>query len=98
MNMISKGVKTFCDPISKLIKEISDAIGKTYEPYHIHRMADADAYRIRKISEEMRNNSDLPIREMGLKLILQILRSCANVQGVDWRIKKFENKKILRQS
>lgn len=54
-----------CDPISKLIESISAAIGKNFEPYHTRKMADADAYRIKKISEEMRNNSDLPIRYAG---------------------------------
>ena len=48
-------------PAQKLIDAVSAAIGKVYEPRHIRKMADAEAYRINTVSEAMRNNCDLPI-------------------------------------
>lgn len=48
-------------PAQKLIDTVSAAIGKVYEPRHIRKMADAEAYRINTVSEAMRNNCDLPI-------------------------------------
>ena len=54
-------IKAMNDPAIKLIEAVSRAIGKAYEPRYTKRMADAKAYEIEKISETMRNNSDLPI-------------------------------------
>ena len=54
-------VKTASGPVEKLIDTVSHAIGKAYEPRYTRRMADAKAYEIRTISEELRNNCDLPI-------------------------------------
>lgn len=48
-------------PLQKLIDAVSGAIGKVYEPRHMRKTADAEAYRINTISEAMRNNCDLPI-------------------------------------
>ncbi len=60
MDMIEV-VKAFSDPIDKLIDSVSRAIGKAYEPKHIREMADAKSYEIKRISEIIRNNSDIPI-------------------------------------
>lgn len=49
------------EPINKLIDAVSGAIGKVYEPRYVRKMADAKAYEIKTISEEVRNNSDIPI-------------------------------------
>ncbi|WP_155832011.1 hypothetical protein [Butyrivibrio sp. WCD2001] len=49
------------EPANKLIDAVSSAIGKAYEPRYNRRMADAKAYELRVIGEELRNNMDLPI-------------------------------------
>lgn len=49
------------EPANKLIDAVTGAIGKAYEPKHMRKMADAKAYELRIIGEELRNNSDLPI-------------------------------------
>lgn len=49
------------EPAKKLIDAVSGAIGKAYEPKHIRKMAEADAYRIEQIASALRNNCDLPI-------------------------------------
>lgn len=51
----------FVEPINKLIDSVSGAIGKVYEPRHIRKTADAEAYKIQKISDTLRENSDIPI-------------------------------------
>lgn len=51
----------FVEPINKLIDSVSGAIGKAYEPRHMRKIADAEAYRIQKIGEALRENSDIPI-------------------------------------
>lgn len=53
--------KTLVSPAEKLIDAISGAIEKAYEPKHIRKMADAKAYELEKISNAIRNNSDVPI-------------------------------------
>ena len=63
-------VKTLSEPVTKLIDTVSHAIGKAYEPRYIKRMADAKSYEIRVISEELRNNSDLPIVYNGDKSLI----------------------------
>ena len=54
-------VKALVSPAEKLIDAVSGAIGKTYEPKHIRKMAEAKAYELNLISETVRNNSDIPI-------------------------------------
>ena len=49
-------------PVNKLIDAVTGAIGKAYEPRHIRKMADAKAYEIKTIGDEIRNNADLPIK------------------------------------
>ena len=46
-------------PTAKLIDTVSGAIGKAYEPHHKKKMADATAYEINKISNALRENSDI---------------------------------------
>ena len=55
--VVSSAIK----PVERLIEIVANAIGKAYEPRHIKKMADAKAYEIKTISEEIRNNTDLPI-------------------------------------
>ncbi|MBO5569641.1 MAG: DUF2806 domain-containing protein, partial [Clostridia bacterium] len=57
----TEGVQKLSEPVSKLINAVSGAIGKAYEPRYIRKMADARAYQIKRISDEIRNNADLPI-------------------------------------
>ena len=54
-------VQALVSPAEKLIEAVSGAIGKTYEPKHVRKMADAKAYELKVISETVRNNSDVPI-------------------------------------
>lgn len=52
--------KVMVKPAEKLIDNISNAIGKVYEPFHIKRVADAKSYEIRKISEALADSSFVP--------------------------------------
>ncbi len=61
MGEIAESLGKFVSPIEKLIDCVSGAIGKAYEPRHIRKMADAEAYKVKKIGEAMRENSDIPI-------------------------------------
>ena len=54
-------------PAKKIIKSLTYAIGKKYEPEYVKKMADATAYEISIISKELRNNIDLPIEYKGDK-------------------------------
>lgn len=54
-------IEALSKPINKLIDLVSGAIGKTYQPRHIKKMAEAKAYEIKMISEQLRENSDVPI-------------------------------------
>ena len=49
-------------PVTKLIEAVSKAIGKAYEPRYKRKMADANAYELEKVSDEIRKNADLPIK------------------------------------
>lgn len=61
MGEIAETAAKFVEPLGKLIDSVSGAIGKAYEPRHIRKMADAEAYKIKKIGEALRENSDIPI-------------------------------------
>lgn len=58
---VDKIVTAAVEPANKLIEAVTGAIGKAYEPRYIRKMADAKAYEIKTISDELRNNADLPI-------------------------------------
>lgn len=58
---VTEVVNALSEPANKLIDAVSGAIGKAYEPRYTRKMADAKAYELKVISEEMRNNSDLPL-------------------------------------
>ena len=58
---VTEIVTAAVQPANKLIDAVAGAIGKAYEPRHIRKMADAKAYEIKTISDELRNNADLPI-------------------------------------
>ena len=66
------GIKAISEPATKLIDAVSNAIGKAYEPRYRRRIADADAYRIKRIAEELRKNSDLPIVYNGSEPVIDI--------------------------
>ena len=54
-------IRALVSPAEKLIEAVSGAIGKAYEPRHVRRMADAQAYQVKMIADAVRNNSDVPI-------------------------------------
>lgn len=58
---VTEIVTAAVQPANKLIDAVAGAIGKAYEPRHIRKMADAKAYEIKTIGDELRNNADLPI-------------------------------------
>lgn len=58
---VSDVVSSVVKPVDRLIEVVANAIGEAYELKHIRKMADAKAYELRNISDELRNNSDLPI-------------------------------------
>ena len=61
MGGLAEAAEKFVEPIGKLIDCVSGAIGKAYKPRHIRNVADAEAYKIKKIGEALRENSDIPI-------------------------------------
>lgn len=67
--------KVMVKPAEKLIDNISNAIGKVYEPFHIKRIADAKSYEIRKISESLVDCSFVPI---------QYENDCVSMNTADW--------------
>ncbi len=54
-------IKAVSEPAIRLIDAVRQAIGKAYEPRHIRKIADANAYQIKVIGEALRDNGDLPI-------------------------------------
>lgn len=58
---VSDIIAASTEPVNKLLDAVTGAIGKAYEPRHIRKIADAKAYEIKTICEEIRNNSDIPI-------------------------------------
>lgn len=68
----SEGMQALSAPLTKLIEAVSNAIGKAYEPRYRRKMADAKAYEIKRIADEMRNNSDLPIVYNGKEALVDI--------------------------
>lgn len=61
MGGLVEAAEKLVEPIGKLIDCVSGAIGKAYEPRHIRNVANAEAYKIKKIGEALRENSDIPI-------------------------------------
>ena len=93
---VTEAIKAASEPVTKLIETVSHAIGKAYEPRHIKKIAEAKAYEIRLISEELRNNSDLPIVYNGNQTMIDIsdydsLRQRAGARLAFQEIQKQEN-------
>lgn len=63
-------IKAASLPVCRLIEAVENAIGKAYEPRYIKKMANARAYEIKVISEELRNNIDIPIEYNGTEVII----------------------------
>ena len=61
MGNLAEIAKALVSPAEKLIDGMQKALGKAYEPRYLKRMADAQAYQLKKIGEAMRENSDIPI-------------------------------------
>lgn len=61
MKNLPEIVEKLVSPIEKMIDCVKDAVGIAYKPRYERRMADSRAYEIQKISEAMRENSDIPI-------------------------------------
>lgn len=61
MGELADTLGKFVSPVEKVIESITGAIGKAYEPRHMRKMADAEAYRLKTIGEAMRENCDIPI-------------------------------------
>lgn len=61
MGTVEEIVKALVSPVEKLIGAVQSAIGKAYEPRHIRKLAEANAYEISTIGQALRENSDIPI-------------------------------------
>ena len=61
MGKIVEIIKAVNEPTTKLIEVISRGIGTLYEPHKIKKLADAEAYKIKTISQAISENGDLPI-------------------------------------
>ena len=68
----AEGMQALSAPVTKLVEAVSNAIGKAYEPRYRRKMADAKAYEIKRIADEIRNNSDLPIVYNGTETLVDI--------------------------
>lgn len=53
--------KVMVQPTIKFLELCNNAFGTVYEPRHMKKMADAEAYKITKISEAIANSNYLPI-------------------------------------
>lgn len=54
-------VKTMVQPVTKLVEMVGSAIGIAYEPRHLRKMADAEAYKIKMLSNAIDEASKLPV-------------------------------------
>lgn len=61
MNKLAETLAVFVSPINKLMDLLSRAFGYVWEPHKVKKMAEAEAYRIREISQAISENRDLPI-------------------------------------
>ncbi|MCD8148178.1 MAG: DUF2806 domain-containing protein [Clostridiales bacterium] len=61
MSNIIEQIGNSVNAVEKLFYTVQAALGKLYEPTHVRKMADANAYEIQKIGEAMRENCDIPI-------------------------------------
>lgn len=53
--------KVLVEPTMKLLDMCGNAIGTVYEPRHIRNLADAEAYKIKQISEAITEAANLPV-------------------------------------
>lgn len=53
--------KALVEPGTKLMELVGRAVGTMYAPHHERKMADAEAYRIKTISEAVKESSFLPV-------------------------------------
>lgn len=54
-------VKALVEPSLKLMELVGNAVGTVYEPRHTRKMADAEAYKIKVLSEAASDASSLPV-------------------------------------
>ena len=52
--------KVLVDPVTKLFDMVGNAIGTVYEPHHVRKMADAEAYKIKTIGGAISDMAVLP--------------------------------------
>lgn len=83
---ISDIIKSSTEPIDRLINAITGAIGKVYEPRYVRKMAEAKAHGIKVISEEIRNNSDIPIVYSGTEVSIDTSNYDALAQRASRRL------------
>ncbi len=84
--------KAMNEPICKLIDALKNGAGILYEPTHLKRMADAEAYRIEKIGNAVRKNSDLPIVYQGKANELEI-----DISDAQAFVKRTGNRMIFQE-
>lgn len=53
--------KVMVQPAMKLLDMCGNAIGTVYEPHHIRKLADAEAYKIRQLSATITESDNLPV-------------------------------------
>lgn len=54
-------INALVSPVEKLIESVRFAIGKSYEPKHIRKVAESKSFELQLISDTVRNNYDIPI-------------------------------------
>lgn len=53
--------KVMVEPATKLMEMCGNAIGTVYEPRHVRKMADAEAYKIRQLGAAISESNGLPV-------------------------------------
>lgn len=70
MSNMNKILTAISQPAMKLIEYLKDAVGVLYEPTKSRKLTDALAYKIGKISQALRENSDIPIQYEGNGIVI----------------------------
>ena len=85
--------KVMVEPTAKLLEMCGNAIGTIYEPQHMRRMADAEAYKIRQLGAAISEMNSLPVEYENGSLSMNTVNLEDFVQRAQYRA----NYQMLRE-
>lgn len=85
--------KVMVEPATKLLEMCGNAIGTAYEPWHMRRMADAEAYKIRQLGAAISETNSLPVEYENGSLSM----NTANFEDFVQRAQYRANYQLLRE-